>query len=205
MEANETVYPRACGATSASAVRRSCAAGLSPRVRGNLGLRQSLDPSGGSIPARAGQPRPSPESGPQWWVYPRACGATGYGGRKARRGAGLSPRVRGNLDVEQRPHPRRGSIPARAGQPPATPTSSTKSTVYPRACGATGAHGDYIRTMLGLSPRVRGNQRHEASEHTRTGSIPARAGQPLPFPRAAARCSVYPRACGATHRRADDE
>ena len=50
------VYPRACGGTR---VARDCwrlHSGLSPRVRGNLGVAHRSNAVDGSIPARAGEP-----------------------------------------------------------------------------------------------------------------------------------------------------
>ena len=50
------VYPRVCGGTIAAVSEGFSAAGLSPRVRGNLRVR-IVDPSGWrSIPACAGEP-----------------------------------------------------------------------------------------------------------------------------------------------------
>ena len=50
-------------------------------------------------------------------VYPRECGATEYINSAATPGAGLSPRVRGNLFRKYFVSPFIGSIPASAGQP----------------------------------------------------------------------------------------
>ena len=52
--------------------------------------------------------------------------------------------------------------------------------------------------MTGLSPRVRGNLRDHRLALGQFGSIPARAGEPTPFPENASRWRVYPRACGGT-------
>ena len=70
------VYPRACGGTGHNEAFDSVSHGLSPRVRGNLGV---VDPAGdfvGSIPARAGEPPSWPLFGDHLGVYPRACGGT---------------------------------------------------------------------------------------------------------------------------------
>ena len=55
-EAALRVYPRACGGTVPSADAVNEAIGLSPRVRGNLGIDVSQQGAYGSIPARAGEP-----------------------------------------------------------------------------------------------------------------------------------------------------
>ena len=50
------VYPRVCGGTTDRAAFLWVVVGLSPRVRGNLGLHTQPDPANGSIPACAGEP-----------------------------------------------------------------------------------------------------------------------------------------------------
>ena len=90
------VYPRACGGTRVNGVESVNIAGLSPRVRGNLGftaLEADLD---GSIPARAGEPPLKQRSPEASRVYPRACGGTGIDLENISVEVGLSPRVRGN-------------------------------------------------------------------------------------------------------------
>ena len=71
-----TVYPRACGGTADIANRATDYPGLSPRVRGNLGLRPETWNGKRSIPARAGEPRPLRRARAPRRVYPRACGGT---------------------------------------------------------------------------------------------------------------------------------
>ena len=72
----------------------------------------------------------------------------------------------------------RGSIPARAGEPPSHHPSTSDSRVYPRACGGTPGRTSAPGTGRGLSPRVRGNL-------LRIVHYPDRL-------------RVYPRACGGT-------
>ena len=71
----------------------------------------------GSIPARAGKPGLHVPVTVTIKVYPRSCGETGYVYRWIRESMGLSPLVRGNLQVGCRPAYNPGSIPARAGKP----------------------------------------------------------------------------------------
>ena len=70
------VYPRACGATIIEEHKDGALHGLSPRVRGNPAGSWAGAGVGGSIPARAGQPRPGASNPSSIKVYPRACGAT---------------------------------------------------------------------------------------------------------------------------------
>ena len=176
------VYPRACGGTR-------------PRT-GPPGSRR------GSIPARAGEPGYSNISRGVNSVYPRACGGTRYGvsmalppprSIPARAGEptappfvavsaqGLSPRVRGNLDVPGHRRLRFRSIPARAGEPQGPEALRAQPWVYPRACGGTIRFLGCISRTGGLSPRVRGNLEGWVLLLNLQGSIPARAGEPLKF------------------------
>ena len=96
------VYPRACGGTR-------CARSAIPTV--------TLP---GSIPAHAGEPGSTASTGrTASRVYPRACGGTGRDRHRPFVIKGLSPRMRGNRDGDQR---------APASDP---------NRVYPRACGGT--------------------------------------------------------------------
>ena len=150
--------------------------GLSPRVRGNPALHMELrvpmshgsipartgEPvvrltshataAPGSIPARTGEPSPSANrSSPgRTAVYPRAYGGTDGDGRPGlslTSRYGLSPRVRGNLQVSglSTDAAQRGSIPARTGEPreQPRPLERARHEVYPRAYGGTPS---YVRT-----------------------------------------------------------
>ena len=111
-------------------------------------------------------------------VYPRVCGGTGHIDHVWYLYMGLSPRVRGNPDAARIVLARHGSIPACAGEPVSTRSSTTTTRIYPRVCGGT---GDLMKLRLrwpGLSPRVRGNpyeSRRRPCDHR-----------------------VYPRVCGGT-------
>ena len=152
------VYPRACGGTLRVSIVPAQMAGLSPRLRGNRWRPPRPCRRRGSIPAPAGEPGEPINLGEQHAVYPRACGGT-PGGRTARVGPqGLSPRLRGNPNDARIRGDRRGSIPAPAGEPGATSGHGTRGTVYPRACGGTSMRSSPVKSMLGLSPRLRGNR-----------------------------------------------
>ena len=111
------VYPRVCGGTQRRWGMPPIGAGLSPRVRGNPTVINTIGGRGGSIPACAGEPSryPAPVFGAG--VYPRVCGGTLRQSGVRRFRWGLSPRVRGNpLHIWQRERSAR-SIPACAGEP----------------------------------------------------------------------------------------
>ena len=70
---------------------------------------------------------------------------------------GLSPRVRGNLEIGADQVEGDGSIPACAGEPCGDRVRKPPGRVYPRVCGGT-TYVDVCKVALeGLSPRVRGN------------------------------------------------
>ena len=131
------VYPRACGGTRCTTTGTWKAAGLSPRMRGNLPHTADPHDASGSIPAHAGEPR----------AVPRGVGFL----------LGLSPRMRGNLTAVESKIDDLGSIPAHAGEPSQQPPSSFCSGVYPRACGGTFPTAAIVLLQWGLSPRMRGN------------------------------------------------
>ena len=159
------VYPRACGGTSAKTGPSVNSSGLSPRVRGNLGADMGRDYDIRSIPARAGEP--SRLSCRRSWtaVYPRACGGT-YEFDEPEVGViGLSPRVRGNPHIHTHTPRSDRSIPARAGEPGETGRWGYLCRVYPRACGGTDAPLPVSLSIMGLSPRVRGNPLRRSTGH----------------------------------------
>ena len=111
------VYPRVCGGTSKKAAMDVSRKGLSPRVRENP-LRGIRHPQRiGSIPACAGEPNFGESVQRCERVYPRVCGGTFSVNCRSIVKPGLSPRVRGNLDLDFLDQPDFGSIPACAGEP----------------------------------------------------------------------------------------
>ena len=91
--------------------------GLSPRLRGNLNVLGAGPASVGSIPAPAGEPQNQQMALSLRWVYPRACGGTWGNIQSGTITAGLSPRLRGNLQPLHPGSVAVRSIPAPAGEP----------------------------------------------------------------------------------------
>ena len=172
------VYPRVCGGTATTGTTSAASRGLSPRVRGNPFQVEEIPLAVGSIPACAGEPPPSAQARTLRRVYPRVCGGTPPRMDGAVEQAGLSPRVRGNREDHHQAPPRRGSIPACAGEPSASAPVSRGVRVYPRVCGGTRTLHTAAFRVKGLSPRVRGNPATTAGAAYRAGSIPACAGEP---------------------------
>ena len=111
---------------------------------------------------------------------------------------GLSPRVRGNPSWPLIFSRSSRSIPARAGEPGEPSGKTNPFRVYPRACGGTVGAPGVVIIEEGLSPRVRGNPAPSAVQTCPSGSIPARAGEPVSIRLANRSLGVYPRACGGT-------
>ena len=111
---------------------------------------------------------------------------------------GLSPRLRGNPTRSVGRLHLGGSIPAPAGEPTLTKTHPSNSRVYPRACGGTSPNRLAGRTIMGLSPRLRGNLGTGQALSLASRSIPAPAGEPPSGVGGLGILSVYPRACGGT-------
>ena len=189
-----------CGGTADALTVRPTNPGLSPRVRGNPITTSGLASASRSIPACAGEPYINPRTGEREEVYPRVCGGTWPGRRRASCEKGLSPRVRGNLSAHLAHRLGTRSIPACAGEPMRREGLRLMKQVYPRVCGGTRGGRCGCCGLPGLSPRVRGNHMTllDAGENVR--SIPACAGEPgatIPICR---RKRVYPRVCGGTLR-----
>ena len=167
-----------CGGTRSDLEHGGNDSGLSPRVRGNRDAVPLPQVALRSIPACAGEPRPSRSPACPWTVYPRVCGGTGPPTANALPAAGLSPRVRGN---RQSPAPSgcaSRSIPACAGEPCRLPYRLVNGEVYPRVCGGTLSRPAYDAERRGLSPRVRGNRHSSNCRRRGRWSIPACAGEP---------------------------
>ena len=172
--------------------------GLSPRVRGNHGGAPDDEFRRGSIPACAGEPPGSCGNGWPMQVYPRVCGGTTKPFFMQRTLAGLSPRVRGNLDPRGWWCEPVGSIPACAGEPQGYTSRKGGQQVYPRVCGGTDGVFPIFVERKGLSPRVRGNRKPASTSKGWKGSIPACAGEPAAPPVRVPGRRVYPRVCGGT-------
>ena len=135
--------------------------------------------------------------------------------------AGLSPRGRGNLTLNDSIPEAVRSIPAWAGEPPSLTPFGVPIPVYPRVGGGNRAgaghgnrHGRSIPAWAGepartvscvrprtVYPRVGGGTATKpGSAWSPSGSIPAWAGEPLLKLRPRGLSRVYPRVGGGTHR-----
>ena len=194
----QRVYPRVGGETSTRLTVSGRITGLSPRGRGNPVqiVRSNLDI--GSIPAWAGKPAIRGNLLRVGQVYPRVGGETISCRLLRSRGAGLSPRGRGNRSNAVVIAEARRSIPAWAGKPYQPRAGAHGYSVYPRVGGETKREGREVWELKGLSPRGRGNHGRGTAAREYLGSIPAWAGKPLQCGTAAEGNGVYPRVGGET-------
>jgi hypothetical protein len=109
---------------------------------------------------------------------------------------GRSPRVRGSPRQVIGSGMSPGSIPACAGEPAVGRAVRIFGLVDPRVCG--GARGSWWRpcSLGGRSPRVRGSRKRSRASPSRTGSIPACAGEPRASAHVGKSSTVDPRVCG---------
>ena len=192
------VYPRVGGGTQDSGTPGDGKFGLSPRGRGNRSALGSRAWRRGSIPAWAGEPRPTRPRGEAPTVYPRVGGGTIPPAVSGDAGHGLSPRGRGNPAREIDIGDENGSIPAWAGEPSLCGPECHPRWVYPRVGGGTVPRLCLHPQTWGLSPRGRGNLGWARSPWWRCGSIPAWAGEPSAPSLCGSLLRVYPRVGGGT-------
>ena len=165
------VYPRAYGETTQAQWLEAYPGGLSPRLRGNRPAPDTAITSNGSIPALTGKPWGCGREGRRGEVYPRAYGETLEFERTLTVEEGLSPRLRGNLNISVALCVTKGSIPALTGKPCESAKDAEFVEVYPRA------YGDRL---------------------TLQRSIPALTGKPRKPVIGRSPIGVYPRAYGET-------
>ena len=146
-----------CGADSVKLILSRTRRGPSPRVRGRLCAALCPNPGMGTIPACAGQTQVDRFIRDRSWDHPRVCGA--------------DPFLTGSKQYGG------GTIPACAGQTPMDATYVSATRDHPRVCGADTIKSSIWYQVEGPSPRVRGRRIPMSATRTRTGTIPACAGQ----------------------------
>ena len=130
-------YPRVCGGTNDVGRGRGADGGLSPRMRGNQTTPNTPVYRKGPIPAYAGEPLTRAERGADTRAYPRVCGGTDNVVHDVRCDQGLSPRMRGNRQHQDKAAQIHGPIPAYAGEPAWAHPPRYSNRAYPRVCGGT--------------------------------------------------------------------
>ena len=167
------------GGTSAAMGSLLPSYGLSPRVRGNRDRAVYGQALPRSIPACTGEPYSQVDNAQSVKVYPRVYGGTERKAKGVERWKGLSPRVRGNQQIQPSGQEPDGSIPACTGEPTVQRPYNCPLWVYPRVYGGTRGVCGHRARRGGLSPRVRGNLTQSHPRADRSRSIPACTGEPV--------------------------
>ena len=173
------VHPRVGGGALYKCGTVSGPVGPSPRGRGSH-VRRGLDwAMSRSIPAWAGEPLGVVRTAGGLQVHPRVGGGAWMNPPYSLTGLGPSPRGRGSPLARHVLEAHPGSIPAWAGEPSGTCSSSWPSRVHPRVGGG----ATYVRATAkwagGPSPRGRGSLVAHRPGAVLQRSIPAWAGEPL--------------------------
>ena len=169
-------HPRVCGEHSPRLKVGTEYEGSSPRVRGTRATLNYLVTGIGIIPACAGNTIWLTRAPNTARDHPRVCGEHRMVGRGGVSYWGSSPRVRGTLAERHGVAAGLGIIPACAGNTSSITTASPTSRDHPRVCGEHRRARLACVIALGSSPRVRGTPACSRRTRSRTGIIPACAG-----------------------------
>ncbi len=191
------VHPRSRGAAPDPTTQAELAPGPSPLARGSRQRKFRSVDGRGSIPARAGQPETSRRDDGLPGVHPRSRGAAFASEIGLLTPEGPSPLARGSRGGRVNALCHAGSIPARAGQPQPAISLRVMPRVHPRSRGAAARARRWTPSARGPSPLARGSPLAITALHLRSGSIPARAGQPECNRRRTPCRGVHPRSRGA--------
>ena len=167
----------ACAGNSIWSWPAKCAAGVHPRVCGELDdLEKRGDALRRFIPACAGNSETPASRLAATTVHPRVCG---------------------ELHERERILPPNGRfIPACAGNSLDERPANAPMAVHPRVCGELTSPKRQGRPAAGSSPRVRGTRDRRPADRRRRRFIPACAGNSRRPAALRPRPSVHPRVCG---------
>ena len=129
-------------------------------------------------------------------AHPRACGENAEVPGIGIEDGGSSPRVRGKHGALDGARLGARLIRARAGKTQPLQVRGDPAPAHPRACGENEGGAIELATTAGSSPRVRGKQGTAATNSSKSGLIPARAGKTLGACARGCRRRAHPRACG---------
>ena len=189
-------HPRACGEHKGLDERTATYEGSSPRMRGTRVVKFTEAVDLGIIPAHAGNTPPLLPRTSVRRDHPRACGEHLMPGPMVGSLLGSSPRMRGTQLRQHLVRMPAGIIPAHAGN---TVKKTVTAAIYgdhPRACGEHSLLPILILIRLGSSPRMRGTPRINQPRISKTGIIPAHAGNTSLCQQKRADKMDHPRACG---------
>ena len=185
-----------CGEQSFTPSRSHVPSGSSPRVRGTDQLFTIRQLHVRFIPACAGNSASRVVLGKFSPVHPRVCGEQHGQGKRFRRAAGSSPRVRGTVSGASSRLGIWRFIPACAGNRARRSSSRKLASVHPRVCGEQFGAVLGLGWRIGSSPRVRGTDRRQNRVTYGVRFIPACAGNSEKGVCGECGAPVHPRVCG---------
>ena len=189
-------HPRGCGEHCYSPANGLKPPGSSPRMRGAQSPQWEPPDRRGIIPADAGSTRLACAGSRSSRDHPRGCGEHRLSDLMTVREGGSSPRMRGALPVDVKPHDHAGIIPADAGSTGLWVPWSGTARDHPRGCGEHKRQGNRSGMRGGSSPRMRGALDLLVDLGPRTGIIPADAGSTHFHACACSGQADHPRGCG---------
>ena len=189
-------HPRVCGEHCGVCGAYFSCLGSSPRMRGTPGVDGQWRVAPGIIPAYAGNTPTFPWSTTAARDHPRVCGEHVQNALGRFNVAGSSPRMRGThaRNRSGRRNPR--IIPAYAGNTCSRRQLRPCRRDHPRVCGEHPSLKPYSASFAGSSPRMRGTPDVRPPGRTRTGIIPAYAGNTMSTRIFFVFTGDHPRVCG---------
>ena len=172
-------HPRVCGEKSQPAVRRSCAKGSPPRVRGKGHSEPGGAGGGGITPAYAGKSMGALIADAAERDHPRMCGEKTSASSLFNTAAGSPPRVRGKELRVETCFSHDGITPAYAGKRVSRSRAKTGEWDHPRVCGEKTVIHKNDRIAQGSPPRVRGKVLGTGKGCDGVGITPAYAGKSM--------------------------
>ena len=197
-------------------MRRSCAKGSPPRVRGKVFFGENCRIVHGITPAYAGKRRAGTG---QWacrrdhprvcgeklrtssrlstsWDHPRVCGEKALSTFSSRKNSGSPPRVRGKGQIAPLGAVPVGITPACAGKRCVYSAQNQSLRDHPRVCGEKRRVRSWRALLLGSPPRMRGKDGVSGACHSPPGITPACAGKSLRPDNNPSTSWDHPRVCG---------
>ena len=150
--------------------------GSSPLARGTRTDGFGIERPDGLIPARAGNTVHIVPTDRETRAHPRSRGEHRWVPPSSRSQAGSSPLARGTPDEPFDCLPRRGLIPARAGNTGWGRSKRFLTRAHPRSRGEHSDSTSASARVMGSSPLARGTPNTPVSPSKPSGLIPARAG-----------------------------
>ena len=193
---NKRAHPRSRGEHRKTVPRGTAWTGSSPLARGTPRPSAFSSVSRGLIPARAGNTVHERTANVAVGAHPRSRGEHGQSDVRTPPGPGSSPLARGTRHPNARGNPKRGLIPARAGNTRWLLRRVVAAWAHPRSRGEHLSKDWHRAIAAGSSPLARGTHNNLGFIGINEGLIPARAGNTLWGVHRYYRAGAHPRSRG---------